>query len=264
MNIGNISFAFRDLGSGSDMKMTCKSKAVNMNNLVYLGVNGKEGITRNAQIRKAVSLAIDREALAKGPYNEYGVAAESVFNPKFELSQAKIFSLSADVSAAKQAIEKSSYSSPSLSLIVNAENADRVSCAKLIKMQLEEVGFSVRLTEVSSYEKYAERIKEESFDLYLGETRISPDMSLQTFLSSDGATSYGIDTNGSETAKQYENYINGKTDIGAFLLAFSEEMPYIPLVYRNGMICASNAMKGDIQGSFTDCFKNIENWYFAE
>ncbi len=263
VNIGNISFAFRDLGSGSSMKLNCESKLVNMNNLVYLGVNGKEGVTANADIRKAISLAIDREELVKGPYNEYAYVAESVFNPKFELATAKIFSANADLIAAQQTVAKSPFSSPSLSLIVNAENTDRVNCAKMIKSQLEEAGFKVKLTEVSSYEKYTERIENENFDLYLGETRISPDMSLRSFLSSGGSTSYGIDFKSCEAAKQYKNYSDGQTDLGEFLLAFSEEMPYIPLLYRNGMICYSSDMKGDMQGTFTDCFANIEDWYFA-
>jgi hypothetical protein len=39
-------------------------------------------------------------------------------------------------------------------------------------------------------------------------------------------------------------------------------MPYIPLLYRKGMICFSKAMNGDMQGTYTNCFANIENWYF--
>lgn len=38
---------------------------MNMNNLVYLGINNKSGVTANAYIRKAISLAVDREVLVK-------------------------------------------------------------------------------------------------------------------------------------------------------------------------------------------------------
>ena len=262
INIGNISLAFRDLGRDSSRKITSGKRLVNMNNLVYLGVNNKRGITANANIRKAISLAIDREMLVKSPYNSYAQTATTVFHPQFELATTNIFDSSADVNAAKQAIAQSGVSSLSLSLIVNGDNTDRVTCAKMIKQQLEAVGFSVSVTTVDSFEKYEERIKNESFDLYLGETKITPDMSLNTFFSSDGATHYGIDSEKCKSAEQYEKYINGEAELGAFLLTFSDEMPYIPLLYRKGMICYSKAMNGDMQGNYNDCFANIENWYF--
>ena len=262
VNIGNISFAFRDLGRDSSRKITSGKRLVNMNNLVYLGVNNKRGITANADIRKAISLAIDREMLVKSPYNSFAQEANTVFNPQFELATTNLFESTSDINAAKQAISQSGVSSLSLSLIVNGENTDRVTCAKLIKQQLDAVGFSVSITVVDSFKKYEERIKKENFDLYLGETKITPDMSLNTFFSSDGATHYGINTEKCKSAEQYEKYINGEAELGAFLLTFSDEMPYIPLLYRKGMICYSKAMNGDMQGNYNDCFANIENWYF--
>ena len=262
VNIGNISLAFRDLGRDSTKKITADKKLVNMNNLVYLGVNNNRGITSNSYIRKAISLAIDRDKLIQSPYSSFGQAATTVFNPQFELSVTKIFEETADVNAAKQAIAQSGVSNLSLSLLVNGDNTDRVTCAKMIEQQLEAVGFSVNIITENSYEKYQSRIEKENFDLYLGETKISPDMSLYTFFSSGGATHYGIDLDDCSSAEQYKKYLSGDAELGTFLLEFSNEMPYIPLLYRKGMICYSKAMNGDMQGTYTDCFANIENWYF--
>lgn len=262
VNIGNISLAFRDLSRDSSRKITSAKQLVNMNNLVYLGVNNKWGITSNADIRKAISLAIDRDMLVKNPYSSYAQTATTVFNPQFELATTDIFASSADINAAKQAISKSGVSSLSLSLIVNGDNADRVTCAKLIKQQLEAVGFSVSVITVDSFERYEERIKEGNFDLYLGEMKMTPDMSLNAFFSSSGSAHYGINTDNCKSAEDYEKYINGEAELGTFLLTFSDEMPYIPLLYRKGMICYSKAMNGDMQGTYNDCFANIENWYF--
>ena len=39
-------------------------------------------------------------------------------------------------------------------------------------------------------------------------------------------------------------------------------MPFIPVVYRNGVICYSKAMHGDMQGSYGNFFSNIEDWYY--
>lgn len=262
VNIGNISFAFRDLSSDSTRKITSNKKLVNMNNLVFIGVNNKSGITANAYIRRAISSAVDRETLVKSAYNGFAQATPTVFNPKFELANTEIFEKTADINAAKQAIAQSGISNLSLSLLVNGDNADRVVCAKMIEQQLEAAGFNVNIVTAESYEKYIELIQNESFNLYLGEIRLTADMSLQPFFSSDGSAYYGISLDECSSAQQYNAYLNGDAELGAFLLAFSDEMPYIPLLYRKGMICFSKAMNGDVQGTCTDCFANIKEWYF--
>ena len=39
-------------------------------------------------------------------------------------------------------------------------------------------------------------------------------------------------------------------------------MPYIPLIYKKGMICYSKAMNGDMQGYYGNYFSNIDSWNF--
>lgn len=262
VNVGNISLAFRDLSRDSAKKMEANCKNVNINNLVYIGINNKSGITANSYIRKAISLAVNREMLVKSAYGNYAKAATALFNPDFELSTTEIFEISSDTTAAKQAVAQSGISNLSISLLVNSTNSDRVACAKLISQQLENAGFKVNLIYADTYEKYENRIINEQFDLYIGEIKITPDMSLRPFFSENGNANFGIDSEKCTAAEKYDNYLNGDEELGAFLLAFSEEMPFIPLLYRQGMICFSKEMNGDMQGTASDCFKNIENWYF--
>lgn len=262
VNIGNISLAFRDLSRDSSKKIEANCKTVNINNLVYIGINNKSGITSNTYIRKAISLAVSRETLVKSAYGNYAKAATALFNPDFELSTTEIFEKDANTVAAKQAVSQSGIANPSLSILVNSTNSDRVACAKLVSRQLEETGFSVNLIYADTYEKYESRITKEQFDLYIGEIKITSDMSLRPFFAENGNAHFGIDTEKCTAGKAYEDYLNGEEELGAVLLAFSEEMPYIPLLYRQGMICFSKEMNGDMQGTASDCFKNIENWYF--
>lgn len=262
VNIGNISFAFRDLSSNTSKKISANKKLVNMNNLVYIGVNNKSGITANPYIRKAISLAVDRDTLVKTAYGGFAQAASGVFNPQFELASTQIFERTADINAAKQALAQSGVSGYSLSILVNSGNAERLACAKLVKQELEAAGFSVSLNEAESDEQYFQLIESESFSLYIGETKIPNDMSLRSFFEGSGSTHYGIAADSSLTAEAYNDYMNADAELGTFLLAFADEMPYIPLLYRKGMICFTKAMNGDMQGTYSDCFSNIEDWYF--
>ena len=139
--------------------------------------------------------------------------------------------------------------------------ANRLSVAKLVKQQLEAVGFKVTINEVKNdrYKYYAEK---RIFDIYVGETKIPNDMSLNSFFTKKGATRYGINIEKSKSAGLYKDYLNAKAEIGSFIIAFSDEMPFIPVLYKQGMICYSKSMHGDMQGYTGNYFSNIEDWYY--
>ncbi|MCC8073123.1 MAG: ABC transporter substrate-binding protein [Clostridiales bacterium] len=264
VNIGNISFAFRDLSSSVSKRMSCAKKTVTMNNLVFLGINSSSGITANAQIRKAISLAVDRDTLVESAYSGYADAATSLFHPSYELSEnAELFSSTADVATAKQAVSQSGIEEEKLELTILVNNNDnRTAAANLIKTQLESVGFTVTIKK-EKYKKYKTDIKNLNFDLYIGEIKLSDDMCLYPFFSDDGNVRYGIDTDEFTCDDLYSDYLSGDVELGKFILSFNEEMPYIPLLYKRGMICYSKAMKGDMQGYYGNFFSNIESWNFT-
>lgn len=264
VNIGNITYAYRDLSENSSKRMTATKKQISQNNLVYIGFNNRSGAFANAHLRRAVSLAVDRSALAKSAYAGFATAACSVYNPAFDLaSGTRLFAENADPAAAKQqiALSKVSDSALKITLLVN-QNDNRLTAANQIKTALEAVGFTVQL-QISKFNDYKARIKNLNYDLYIGEVKLQNDMCLYPFFSTDGAAHYGISQSKNSTAALYKNYTAGKTELGKFMLSFSEEMPFAPLVYRKGMICYSKSLRGDIQGQYGNFFANIEDWYFG-
>lgn len=263
VNIGNISWTYLDLADGDQTRMTCGKKAVNLNNMVYIGINNTYSITADANIRKAISLAVDRETLVKSAYQGRANCATSVFNPVSPIGkETAIFSKSANTAAAKQAIAQSGYDQNKLNLtILTNENSNKVATAQLVKQQLEAVGFSVSVN-VQSNESYQAMVASKSFDIYIGETKIPNNMSLNSFFAQGGATSYGINLENSKAAGAYNGYLYEQAEIGNFVLEFSEEMPFVPLVYRQGLICYSKSIQGDIQGSYENYFANIEDWHY--
>ena len=263
INIGNISYAFRDMSSNSTEKMLCSQKPVNLTNFVYLGVNNYSGITSDENVRRAISLALDRDTIVKSAYRGYAKSATSPFHPNSDMGkESVIIQTSADIAASKQVLSQSEYSENDLKLdILVNKNGKRRAAAKLIKQQLEAAGFKITV----NYEKdktYRYMVKHKMFDLYIGETKIPNDMNMLSFFSGSGATRYGINTSKSKTAKAYRNFLFREGEIGSFVLSFTQEMPFIPLVYRQGMICYTKSMQGDMQGYADNYFSNIEDWYF--
>ena len=262
INIGNISYAFRDLSEGSNAKIHSNKKAVNLNNLVYIGINCNTGITNNEYVRRAISLSVDRDALVKSAYQGYGKSAASVFTSASAIGkQTAVFESTADTAAAKQAIAQSGYDDKELkiNLLINS-NPNRLAGARLIKQQLEAVGFKVTIDKASN-KTFKSRVKNRSFDLYIGETKIPADMNLNSFFSKNGETRWGINLSG-KSAKAYKGYLNSDNEIGSFILNFSQEMPFVPLLYRQGMICYSKSLHGDMQGYYDNYFSNIQDWYY--
>lgn len=262
LNIGNISFAFRDLSNEDVARLKVSKKTVNLNNMVFVGLNSNYGITSNRYIRQAIALAIDRATIVKSCYQGYAKEATSPFNPSTKLGmQTKIFDTSSDVPAANQAIAKSGVDKDNLyvSLLVKKSNSSAVATAKLVKQQLEAVGFKVDLKNYNK-ERYMECLEYDSYNVYIGETKIPDDLRLTSFFK-NGATSFGIKQSG-DAAKMYSKYLKGNAKIGDFTLNFSEEMPFVPLLYRQGILCYSKAMHGDVQGYYGNYFSNIEDWYY--
>ena len=175
----------------------------------------------------------------------------------------RLFAEAADAAAAKQqiALSKVSDSALKITLLVN-QNDNRLAAANQIKTALEAAGFTVQL-QVSKFSDYKARIKNLNYDLYIGEVKLQNDMCLYPFFSTDGAARYGISQDKGSTAALYRDYTAGKTELGKFMLSFSEEMPFAPLLYRKGMICYSKSLRGDIQGQYGNFFANIEDWYFG-
>lgn len=262
LNIGNISFAYRDLANGTPTGMQCNRKQINLNNLVYLGLNSKVGITSNTDIRQAISLAIDRDTIVKSAYQGYGKSATSIYSPISKIGkQTQMFSKTADINAAKQAIAKSGISSDRLKLkIIVNKNQNRIGAAKFIKQELEAVGFKV---EIKSYKDkvFRDELKYNNYNIYIGETKVPSDMRLTSFFTGKGATRFGIDQKG-DSAKNYKKYLNGDAKLGKFVISFTEEMPFVPVLYRQGIVCYSKAMHGDVHSFEGSYFANIEDWYY--
>ncbi len=263
INIGNISYAFRDLSEGSTVKIQSNKKGVNLNNLVYVGINNTAGITKNADIRRAISLAINREALVKSAYQGYGKSAVSVFTSSSKIGkQTAVFDKVSDTAGAKQAVAQSGYKEKDLKIdILTSSNSNRIAAARLIKQQLEAIGFKVSINEENA-KAFKSKVKNRGFNIYIGETKIPNDMNLNSFFSKNGATRYGINLEKSKTAKAYKGYLNSENEIGSFILSFTQEMPFIPLLYRQGMICYSKSLHGDMQGYVDNYFSNIQDWYY--
>jgi ethanolamine utilization microcompartment shell protein EutS len=89
-----------------------------------------------------------------------------------------------------QAVAEANLTDNNIILLVNRDDPMRVRIALAIGEMLEAAGLVVTIPELSGQD-YINALKWEQYDLYLGQTKLSPNMDLTAFFSADGNLNCG-------------------------------------------------------------------------
>lgn len=262
LHIGKISFIYNDLGTGSKGSGNAQTTAVPLNNLVYLGFNPQNTPGQSSLVRQAVSYALNRREIVANTFHSFATPATSPFNPLWpDSEQAQVAAASADLPAAQMALKESGYASGALKLLVNSDNSYRKAAADLIAKQLGNAGFHVTV-DAKPYDAYRQALAAGAYDLFLGEVRLTDDMNLNCFFTPEGNCAFSVNPAQGKTSPAYAAFVSGKEPVGSFLMAFKEEMPFVPVLYRKGLVAYTSLMKVKPESIYSDVFQNIEQWTF--
>lgn len=261
LEIGNTGFYCNDLSSGTYLRINAKTVDMGINNFVFLGVNSASEVFSDPLIKQAVNLVINRSEIATTAFQGHAREAYSPFNPDWHALASKDLIVSVNHQKAIELIGQSEFDTEGkeISLLVNKDNQFKLETAEFIKNSLESLGFSVLLKSYET-EYYTQAVELGSYDLYIGEVRLSPNMDLSPLLSG-GNVSYGIDPEGS-AALRYAQFLSGGCELMDFINTFNEDLPFFPLCYRNAAASYTNSMECDFNCCDSDVFYDIETWTF--
>ena len=193
---------------------------------MYLTFNKDSTTFTDPEIRAAITYAIDRETLASDYYRGFARPASLPASSQFPYySQALASRYDYDPAKFKQIISDAGLTGKGIILLVNKDDSLRLRAAKAIAAMLEEGGLVVELSALGG-DAYQEAMTYRVYDLYLGQTRLSPNMDLSAFFHTNGALSYG-----------------GVNDVAAYSLclqALENHGNYYTLyqtVMDNGLLC---------------------------
>lgn len=199
VEIGTLSFYYTDLRSGTPSRVNASTALVDLNNIVYLGINTNHSLLSKIEIRRAISNALDRNDIATKSYNGRASAATGPFTPKWyeinDLQQNSIFSdralSDADLSSlgfvnigSDSIRSDGSGNRLSFKLLVNKDNSPRLDAANLIAEQLKHAGFEIIIDAVDT-QTYLSRVLAGNYDLYLGEYALTNNMDLTPLISTE-------------------------------------------------------------------------------
>ena len=269
-----MNFLFKDMSDSVYRHVSVDSSTVNMNNLVFLGINDSKEVLSSSAVRTAIYYAIDKKDIASSSYQGYATAAPLLFNPAFsELSGITNinFAESANADKAKSILTKTGYNKYAkdgsltngsqnlkVSLLVNSENSFRAAAANSIAEGLRSIGFSVTVDAVP-LDKYNQKIASGDFDLYLGEIKLTENLDLRPFFSEKGSASKGIDFS-LRAVTDYDAFCEGSIGLSEFLDSFLNDMPFVPVCYRSGFAAYKKGLKPDFSYSSDHLYAGICRW----
>jgi peptide/nickel transport system substrate-binding protein len=115
----------------------------------YLAFNEQVKPFQDVHVRRAISLAIDRNALVRAVLFGNGKPANSLFPPQVPFYQAATPGLQYSLTAAKAEMAKSSVPHGfSTSILIPAGNSDYLTIATILQSELKKLGITLKITQL--------------------------------------------------------------------------------------------------------------------
>lgn len=225
------------------------------NTFSYIGFNLEDNITGNRNIRRAIALAIDRDAIIKYVMGESARKAGAMFTPDHWVGNPSLTGVEYNPAQAKRLLKQAGFDTASpLSLSYKTSNDPfRLRLATIIQDQLKSVGIEV---DIRSYDwgTFYGDIKSGRFQMYsLSWVGLKmPDIFRYVFHST------AIPPNGANRGRFIDARVDTLIETAEVESSLSKQaeyyrelqqilfdaLPYIPLWYEDNVV----AMKNDIQG----------------
>lgn len=190
---GDINLVCADPGANGYADYRCDYELWDCENgvFLYLGCNMESPVFSNDDVRSALTFAIDRETLTTSFYRGFARGTTLPVSPLSPFYNAGLASRYAyDPAKFAQAVIGATLAGSTVTLLVNKDDNLRLQAARQVGDMLTECGLTVVMSELDT-ESYRKALRRGSYDLYLGQTKLSPNMDLSTFFAHDGALRWG-------------------------------------------------------------------------
>lgn len=250
--IGNIDSLFCDLGGGSYERINAGTQEVVLNNFVFLGINKYNTKLADPVLRQSISALLDRERIINEGFQGYASVAYTPFSPKwYALKSTTQPGKELDSSDAALYIAKNAPKL-NLKLLVNSDNEFKKLAAQTISQIFQSAGIAVTVTELP-WESFNAAVASNNYDIYLGEIKLTNNMNLYPLFKTDDL-SYAY----------YTQLLQGTITVQNFLDNFYNELPFIPIGYRRGVLAFSRHIAVEVKSCENDLYQNIGEWYLKD
>lgn len=238
----------------------------------FLSLNNESRVLSNVNVRKAISLVIDKNAIIAGALGSgYATSnfsldmgnwlyvADLTVEPNTE--EAKNI-LAADGWTLRNNIWMKEGQRLEFSLAVDSTNEVRVRVGEIICEQLNNFGIRASLLQVNN-QRYIDILNSRNYDAVLTGIRTSFSPSLHTFFAEGNLANYNnvevFDLikkaeNTNDEGEMYDSY-------RAIYQKYLDEVPYIGLYRNTNVVVYNQGLVGNISPNAFNLYHNIEKWY---
>lgn len=190
---GDLDLVQADTGSDRYADYLCDYELWDSENgiFLYLVFNQESKYFSKASVRAAMTYGIDRDSLITEYYRGFARSATlpaSPLSPYYNTVLAARYEY--DPVAFATAVQNANLDGKELIMIVNGKDSYRLRVANAIVDMFAAAGVTVTI-ETYSGSGYTRALSSGEYDMYLGQTILSPNMDLSHFFSSSGNLNYG-------------------------------------------------------------------------
>ena len=233
-------------------------------NLLYLGFNTRRAPLSDASLRSALSGALDRATVVSGYLAGYAEAARFPLSPRSPLYPADLSQTlaSPDLAAALEAAGVTESSPRALTILVSESDAFKVSIADYLSRALTTGALTVSVRALP-WSDYLAALQSGSFDLYLGEVRLTADWDVSPLVRSTGSLNYGGYAD-EEFDALLDAFLADETEQTALALCrrLAQDAPIAPLAFKSASVLTPSGLIDGLNPTVSSPFYGFENWTF--
>lgn len=247
------------------------------NQVEFIAFNNKNEFLANKKIRQAICHSIDSDKLIEECYYGNAKKSDSLYFPEYLGAKAEEF-YDFDVEEAVDILKEENLSDKNddgildnknkvkftVSILVNADNAERVSVAERVAESLKNIDIDAKVDKKNT-EAYMSALNKGSFDIYIGGMRTDETMDFRKLLKTGAENNYTGYSN-EKLDRLLDEFMSGKsTEESVSILSeikkiLKEDANFYCIGYRTYGIVESPVFEGEVKGTFTHPYKGIETW----
>ncbi len=251
----DVGLVCADPGSDTYASYRCDYEVWDSENglFLYLGCNAESQVLSNDSIRQALTYAIDRDLLVDTYYRGFAYSATLPASPLsacYNTALAEKYSYNSQ--KLTDALTEANMQGAAVTLLLNSDDSLRLRAGRAIAEMLRVCGLEVTVNEVNS-KNFKAALKAGEYDLYLGQTKLSPNMDLTAFYKQKGALSYG----GMSDIAIYAMVLEALANQGNFYNLHQmvmEDAQLCPILFRSYAVYATRGLVTDLTPSRDNIF----------
>lgn len=248
------------------------------NKLTFLGFNLNKAELSGSGTRVGLSEMINKDDIIRSVLYSHAAATDAPINPSSYLYHTDKTIFAADDISAHDRLSAEGWElnsrgiyartvdnetqTLSLDILTNGESEEKVNVANRLSEYFRKIGVDATVDAVS-YDKYISRINARDFDMFIGETELPANLDISQ-LAGSGGNYFSYQNPDVDTIMAQLGMTSGEEEkkllISQLVQIMSNDMPFVPLYYREGSVLSGAKIKSEINPSVSTFYRNCGQW----